>query len=80
MSRRGHSSATLRGATGQFGRLAVEELLTRGVPAAWITVTVRTPVKAAELAARGVTVCEADYDQQANKPLSKVRLRRDPDH
>ena len=50
------------GATGQFGRLAVENLLQRGVPAAEIAVAVRTPEKAAALAARGVVVRHADYD------------------
>lgn len=91
----------------------MNEMLTRGVPSAWIAVTVRTAVKAAEQAARGLTVREADCDRlgqiwtahtapvriwsrvqpsrgvrrqpagaghQANKPLSKVRLRCDPDH
>jgi NAD(P)H dehydrogenase (quinone) len=51
------------GATGQFGRLAVEGLLQRGVPAADIAAAVRTPEKAADLAARGVVVREADYDR-----------------
>ncbi|MTE18900.1 NAD(P)H-binding protein [Streptomyces sp. TRM43335] len=51
------------GATGQFGRLAVEKLIGRGVPAAEIAAAVRTPEKAADLAARGVEVREADYDR-----------------
>ncbi|MGK5499221.1 NAD(P)H-binding protein [Streptomyces sp. URMC 125] len=51
------------GATGQFGRLAVEKLLARGVPAAEIAAAVRTPERAADLAARGVEVREADYDR-----------------
>lgn len=51
------------GATGQFGRLAVEALLERGVPAAEIAVAVRTPGNAADLAERGVSVREADYDR-----------------
>ncbi|WP_031507310.1 SDR family oxidoreductase [Streptomyces megasporus] len=51
------------GATGQFGRLAVEKLLDRGVPAADLAVAVRAPEKAADLAERGVTVREADYDR-----------------
>jgi hypothetical protein len=41
----------------------MDEMLTRGVPAAWIAVTVRTAVKAAEQAARRVTVREADRDR-----------------
>jgi NAD(P)H dehydrogenase (quinone) len=49
------------GATGQFGRLVVEALLQRGTPASEIVAAVRTPAKAADLAARGVEVREADY-------------------
>ncbi|WP_067126732.1 SDR family oxidoreductase [Microtetraspora malaysiensis] len=51
------------GATGPFGRLAVESLLRRGVPASKIAVAVRTPGRAADLAAKGITVREADYDR-----------------
>ncbi|MFP8907401.1 SDR family oxidoreductase [Streptomyces atacamensis] len=50
------------GATGQLGRLVVEDLLTR-VPADRIVAAVRTPEKAADLAERGVQVREADYDR-----------------
>ncbi|MFP3499696.1 NAD(P)H-binding protein, partial [Pseudomonas sp. SIMBA_059] len=39
------------GATGQLGRLVVNQLLSRGVPAASIVAAVRTPSKAADLAA-----------------------------
>ncbi|MET8798502.1 NAD(P)H-binding protein [Nocardia sp. NPDC004568] len=51
------------GATGKFGRLAVEALLRRGVPAAELAVAVRDETKAGDLAARGVTVRVADYDR-----------------
>ncbi|MYV99781.1 NAD(P)H-binding protein [Streptomyces sp. SID3343] len=51
------------GATGQFGRLVVEALLQRGTPASEIVAAVRTPAKAADLAARGVEVREADYSR-----------------
>lgn len=51
------------GATGHLGRLVVENLLDRGVPAGEIVAAVRTPEKAADLAARGVQVREADYDR-----------------
>jgi NAD(P)H dehydrogenase (quinone) len=50
------------GATGQLGRLVVEDLLTR-VPADRIVAAVRTPQKAADLAERGIQVREADYDR-----------------
>jgi NAD(P)H dehydrogenase (quinone) len=43
------------GATGRLGQLVIDGLLQR-VPAAEIVAAVRTPAKAASLAARGVTV------------------------
>jgi NAD(P)H dehydrogenase (quinone) len=46
------------GATGHLGRLAVAELLARGVPADDVLALVRTPDKAADL---GVPVRHADY-------------------
>jgi len=52
------------GATGQLGRLVIEQLLTR-VPASQIIAAVRNPEKAADLAARGVQVRQADYSQPA---------------
>jgi NAD(P)H dehydrogenase (quinone) len=51
------------GATGAFGRLAVQQLLKRGVPADQIVAAVRTPQNASDLAALGVEVREADYDR-----------------
>ena len=50
------------GATGQLGRLVVDGLLEQ-VPAEQVAVLVRSPEKAADLAARGVTVRTADYDE-----------------
>jgi NAD(P)H dehydrogenase (quinone) len=58
------------GASGHLGRLVVENLLARGVPAAQIVAAVRTPQKAAELAARGVQVREADYDRPETLALA----------
>lgn len=49
-------------ATGQYGRLVVERLLER-VPAGDVAVAVRDPAKANDLAARGVRVRQADYDE-----------------
>lgn len=51
------------GASGHLGRLAVGELLARGVPASSVVAVVRTRGKAADLAERGVTVREADYSR-----------------
>lgn len=50
------------GATGQYGPLVIESLLRRGVASDEITAAVRDPQKAAALAARGVQVRRADYD------------------
>ncbi len=50
------------GATGKLGRYAVAGLLEK-VPASEIVAAVRTPEKAADLAALGVGVREADYDR-----------------
>ncbi|MGQ7295234.1 NAD(P)H-binding protein [Quadrisphaera sp. KR29] len=51
------------GATGPFGRHAVEELLRRGTAPGDVVALVRDPARAADLAARGVVVREADYDR-----------------
>jgi NAD(P)H dehydrogenase (quinone) len=51
----------ITGASGQLGRLAVEELLNRGVPASDVVAIVRSRGKAADLADRGAQVREADY-------------------
>ncbi|RKI74022.1 SDR family oxidoreductase [Corallococcus sp. AB049A] len=48
------------GATGQLGRLIVEQLLTR-VPVDRVAVSVRDPEKAQDLAARGVRVRAGDF-------------------
>jgi NAD(P)H dehydrogenase (quinone) len=51
------------GASGHVGRFAVQHLLARGVPASDVVAVVRTRGKAADLAARGVQVREADYSR-----------------
>lgn len=51
-------------ATGQLGQLVVEQLLTR-VSASSVVAVVRNPAKAAPLAARGVIVRAASYDDPA---------------
>ncbi|MCQ3002845.1 SDR family oxidoreductase [Pseudomonas syringae] len=52
----------ITGATGQLGRLVIEKLLA-SVPAGQIIAAVRSPEKAADLAALGVQVRHADYSQ-----------------
>lgn len=54
---------TITAATGRYGRLVVDGLLRRGVPANEIVAAVRNPEKAADLAAKGVQVRDADYDR-----------------
>ncbi|GGV80704.1 MULTISPECIES: SDR family oxidoreductase [Streptomyces] len=49
------------GATGQLGRLTVEALLRRGIPAADIIATGRDLARIKDLADRGVTVRRADF-------------------
>lgn len=49
------------GAAGHLGHLTVDALLARGVPAAELVAIVRTPAKAADLAAKGVQIRAADY-------------------
>ncbi|WP_295478084.1 SDR family oxidoreductase [uncultured Pseudomonas sp.] len=52
------------GATGQLGRLVIEQLLEK-LPAQQIVAAVRSPDKAADLKALGVQVRQADYNQPA---------------
>lgn len=54
----------ITGATGQLGRLVIESLL-KTVPASQIVAAVRSPEKAQDLAALGVLVRQADYNQPA---------------
>ena len=68
----------ITGATGQLGRLVIQSLLNK-VPAAEIVAAVRQPARAADLAALGVQVREADYTQPASldaafKGVDKVLL------
>lgn len=50
------------GATGQLGRLVIDELL-KSIPPGQIVAAVRSPDKASDLAAKGVQVRQADYNQ-----------------
>jgi NAD(P)H dehydrogenase (quinone) len=54
-------SVVITGATGHLGRLVVESLLERGLPADQIVATGRRTEKLADLADRGVVVRRADY-------------------
>ncbi len=79
------------GATGQLGRLVIAELL-KTRPATELIAAVRSPEKAKDLAALGLNIRQADYDQSATlekafKGAEKVLLisssdvgRRVPQH
>jgi NAD(P)H dehydrogenase (quinone) len=53
----------ITGATGHLGQLTIQALLDQGTPASEIVALVRDPRKAANLAAKGVQVRQADYTQ-----------------
>jgi NAD(P)H dehydrogenase (quinone) len=72
-------SIVITGATGQLGRLVVEALLNRNVPAEQIVAGGRNLAKIADLAERGVQVRPIDYNDaaslhQAFKGAEKVLL------
>ena len=64
------------GASGRLGRLVVEDLLARGVPAGEIVAVVRDPAKVADLAGRGVQVREGDYDRPSTLPSALAGVDR----
>ncbi len=59
-------SIVVTGATGSFGRLAIEALLRRGLPAGQLVAAGRNVGKLADLQERGVTVVRADYGDPAS--------------
>jgi NAD(P)H dehydrogenase (quinone) len=59
-------SYVITGATGHLGRLVVQDLLGRGVPAGDITAAGRDITKVKDLADRGVRVLAIDYDDPAS--------------
>ena len=68
----------ITGASGQLGRLVIDELLTT-TPASEITALVRTPESISDLAERGITVSQADYNEpgtliEALKGIKKLLL------
>ncbi|GAA3881186.1 SDR family oxidoreductase [Streptomyces sedi] len=64
------------GANGGLGNGVIRGLLARGVPAGELVAAVRTPEKAADLAALGVTVREADYDRPETLATAFAGARR----
>ena len=61
-------SIVVTGATGQLGRLVVQALVQRGVPAEQIIATGRRTEVLGDLADRGVVVRRADFNDQASLP------------
>jgi len=57
-------------ASGQLGRLTVEALLTRGVPASGIVATSRDVTRIKDLADRGVVVRRADFAEPDSLPAA----------
>ncbi|WP_028313052.1 NmrA family NAD(P)-binding protein [Derxia gummosa] len=70
------TTIAITGATGQLGRLVIDALLARGVPAASLVAAVRDTAKAADLAAQGVAVRAADYDQPATLDAAFAGVER----
>jgi NAD(P)H dehydrogenase (quinone) len=64
------------GASGHLGRLAVQELLARGVPSPNIVAIVRTPGKVTDLSQRGADVRAADYTQPDTLRAALVGVNR----
>jgi NAD(P)H dehydrogenase (quinone) len=64
------------GASGNLGRLAVQELLRRDVSASEIVAIVRQRGKVADLAGRGVQVREADYTRSETLGLALADVNR----
>jgi NAD(P)H dehydrogenase (quinone) len=60
------STLLVTGTSGHLGRLVVEALLERGVPASDVVATARNVDDVADLAARGVVVRRADYTDPAS--------------
>ncbi|MCU1514055.1 MAG: NAD(P)-dependent oxidoreductase [Microbacteriaceae bacterium] len=56
----------ITGATGQLGRLAIDGLLARGIPASEIVATGRSADKLAALEALGVTTAQVDFADPAS--------------
>jgi NAD(P)H dehydrogenase (quinone) len=64
------------GASGHFGRLAVEALIARGIAAADIVAIARSTDKIADLAAKGVVVRKGDYSDVASIDEALVGVDR----
>ncbi len=59
-------TTVITGANGKYGRLVIDALLRRGVPAGELIATGRDVTKLDDIAERGLTVRHADYDDPAS--------------
>jgi NAD(P)H dehydrogenase (quinone) len=70
------SSIAVTGASGHLGRLVIEALLARNLPANRIVALVRDPQKVSDLASRGVEVRRADYTQKDSLEAALTGVNR----
>ena len=71
-----NSVYAVTGASGHLGRLAVQELLARGVLSSNVVAIARTPGKVTDLAQRGVDVRLADYTRPDTLRAALVGVNR----
>lgn len=56
----------ITGATGHFGKNAIDSLLAKGIPAQSISALVRDETKAVDLTTKGISLRKGDYDDYAS--------------
>jgi NAD(P)H dehydrogenase (quinone) len=71
-----NSVYAVTGASGHLGRLAIQELLARGVPSSNIVAIVRTRGKVTDLVQRGVDARVADYTRPDTLRAALVGVNR----